>query len=393
MPTTDWMMVTTGVSSPSSGQNAWSNPQYITSDIGLFLVYHYDNLGGGAYSAYLIGTGLDFSTIPAGSTINGIEVRIKGFSAQFEHARVQLRYNGAGVGNVLDVGTDTGGFRDYDLGSSSDLWGWTPTADQIKNSTFGVQLRLYNIYPKDVSGNSAFDYFKVRITYTQPASPPVVTDDSATGTAGTASTKQMSATNTPTSWSLPYNPPTGVSINNSGLVSWNTSTAAGSYSISVAAFNAGGSGLGTLSLTMNSPSAPSVLNPSSLTGVINRTFLTTISGDNSPTSYNATLPSWLSVNTGTGLVSGLPPVGVNKNVNLIFYAINSNGSGSKNITLSLSKSPEASGFFTKSRTSRPYSQGGKTIFSGGTIMYQSGNQTVAQPDIGGRLDQFKYYGD
>jgi len=392
MPTTDWKLVTSGTSSPSSGNNAWATPSNITNDSGNLQAGHYDNLGGGAYSAYLIGINLDFSSIPAGSTINGIEVRIKGSSPSFEHSRVQLRYNGSGVGNVVDVGTDTGGYRDYDLGSSSDLWGWTPTADQIKSSTFGVHLRLYNIFPKDVSGTSVFDYFKVRITYTEPVSAPVVTDDSATGTAGTASTKQMSATNTPTSWSLPYSPPTGVSINNSGLVSWNTSTAAGSYSISVAAFNAGGSGLGTLSLTMNSASPPSVLNPSTLTGVIGRTFFTTISGDSTPTSYNASLPSWLSVHTGTGLVSGLPPVGVNKNIALIFYAVNANGSGSKSVSLNLSKSPEASGFFNKCRTSFSFNQAGYTVNFGGRSMFNiSGYNQSVSPDIGGRLDQVKYY--
>lgn len=176
---------------------------------------------------------------------------------------------------------------------------------------------------------------------------------------------------------------TAVSPAGTGIVDVGVTTGSGSfYSSKVNGF------------TYAAPGPPTVLNPSFTTGVINSLFTTTISGTNTPTLYSGiNLPTWMYINTGNGLLSGLPPVGSTKNLIFTIYAINSNGSGSKDITLNLNKTPNASGFTTKARASRPYSQGGKTIFTGGTIIYQSGQSKLAQnPDIGGRLDQFRYYG-
>lgn len=79
---------------------------------------------------------------------------------------------------------------------------------------------------------------------------PVVTNNSASAVQGVGGTAQMAASNSPTSWSLTGTPPTGASINSSGLVTWTSATPAAVHTIGVRATNAGGSGDGTLTLTI-----------------------------------------------------------------------------------------------------------------------------------------------
>lgn len=79
---------------------------------------------------------------------------------------------------------------------------------------------------------------------------PTVTSRAASGAPGVGGTAQMSATEEPTSWSLQGSPPTGVSIDSSGLVTWASATPAGVYSITVRATNSLGNGDGTLTLAI-----------------------------------------------------------------------------------------------------------------------------------------------
>jgi hypothetical protein len=109
-----------------------------------------DPISGSGYVNYLVCTQLA-SSIPAGSTINGITVKIE-------------RYNGEG-GEMLTItdnaiyltkdGTNTVGSNksagvtwsltdpntlNETFGSSSDLWGTTFTAAEVNASTFGVMI-------------------------------------------------------------------------------------------------------------------------------------------------------------------------------------------------------------------------------------------------------------
>ncbi len=85
--------------------------------------------------------------------------------------------------------------------------------------------------------------------------PPVITSSaSATGQVGSAFNYQITATNSPTSFSAP-DLPAGLSINTgTGLIS-GTPTAAGSPSITLSATNASGTGTATLALTVTNSSA------------------------------------------------------------------------------------------------------------------------------------------
>jgi hypothetical protein len=78
--------------------------------------------------------------------------------------------------------------------------------------------------------------------------PPVVSYGSPTGTYGTAFSYQVSASNSPTSFSASNLPP-GLSINNSGLIS-GFPTATGHYSATVYANNSNGQGSNTIAITV-----------------------------------------------------------------------------------------------------------------------------------------------
>jgi hypothetical protein len=97
-------------------------------------------------------------------------------------------------------------------------------------------------------------------TFTLPAttgtSTPVITSaSSATGTAGTAFSYQITATNNPTNFDA-SGLPAGLRVNtSSGLIS-GTPTAAGLFKIALSASNASGTGTGTLTFTVNSGGSP-----------------------------------------------------------------------------------------------------------------------------------------
>lgn len=118
-------------------------------------------------------------------------------------------------------------------GLRAGLWGWGGPYADVTINTF-----------------SANDYVA-----------PTVTNNSASGTYGDGGTVQMSASESPTSWSLTGSPPTGVSIDNAGLVTWTGATPVGVHSIGVRATNAYGNGDGTLTLTITDPPAAAATGP------------------------------------------------------------------------------------------------------------------------------------
>src|SRR5439155_21188355 len=122
---------------------------------------------------------------------------------------------------------------------------------------------------------------------------------------GVAFSYQITATNNPTSYNATGLPP-GLSVNTStGLIS-GTPTTAGTYSVTISATNAGGTGSATLTLTIK-PAAPVITSPLTATGTVGVAFSYPITATNNPTSFNATgLPAGLPVNTSTGLISGTP---------------------------------------------------------------------------------------
>src|SRR6266568_3722428 len=117
------------------------------------------------------------------------------------------------------------------------------------------------------------------------------------------------------------------------------SSVATAGTVSVTVVNPGGSG-GTSNaqtFTVTNPPAP-VVTGGTQTGTVGVAFSYQIAASNCPTSYNATgLPSGLSVNTSTGLISGTPTTAGTYTVTI--SATNAGGTGSATLTLTINNPP------------------------------------------------------
>ncbi len=150
--------------------------------------------------------------------------------------------------------------------------------------------------------------FAVGSAASPPSAPVITSPANATATASSAFSYAITATNSPTSFNA-TGLPAALTINTvTGLIS-GTPQSVGTSTITLSATNAGGTGTGTLVLTINPSTnpAPIVTSPLSAAGSVGSSFSYTITGTNAPTSYNATgLPSGLSINKATGVISGIP---------------------------------------------------------------------------------------
>ncbi len=165
------------------------------------------------------------------------------------------------------------------------------------------------------------------------ASLPVITSaTSASGSVGTAFSYQITASNSPWRYGS-TSLPAGITLNTrTGLIS-GTPTAAGTYDITVEATNRRGTGTATLTATI-SGSAPVINSAATASGTEGSAFSYQITATNSPTSFGATgLPSGLSVNSSTGLISGTPSATGTSSVTL--SATNSSGMGSGPLSVTI----------------------------------------------------------
>jgi len=160
-------------------------------------------------------------------------------------------------------------------------------------------------------------------------------------TVGSVFSQAVTASNTPTSYSV-LGPGW---LKMSGNVLTGTPPAPATYLATLIAANA--NGVGTEPITINAttsggsgPVAPSITSSGTASGTTGSAFSYQIVANNSPTSYGATgLPAGLSINTGTGVISGTPSATGTTNVTIT--ASNAGGTGSKTLTITISAGASA----------------------------------------------------
>jgi len=211
------------------------------------------------------------------------------------------------------------------VNSSTGLISGTPTPV----GTFSASISAINLTG---SGSSAL------IITILPPPPPVITSaTAATGTNGSAFNYQIAASNNPTSYAA-SGLPDGLSLNSStGLIS-GTPTPVGTFNASISAINAGGTGTASFAIDILPPPPPVITSASAATGTNGNAFSYQITASSNPTSYAASgLSDGLSVDPGTGLISGTPAV--TATFNAIVSAINLGGTGSASVRIAIVPPP------------------------------------------------------
>lgn len=173
MPDTGWVLTGLGTN-VATGTKAWTTPNNI-STAGDGAYAQAASMKSGGTSQILVASTFDFSSIPVGASITGIEARVRKRSnfatACIDHT-IQIMVGSTAVGsNLADSVTEWGtGFADANYGGSSNLWGATPSRSDVVSSTFGLHTRAA------VTGSSMTRYAEVatvemKITYSLGGNP------------------------------------------------------------------------------------------------------------------------------------------------------------------------------------------------------------------------------
>jgi hypothetical protein len=284
-------------------------------------------------------------------------------------------YSGIDLVNPIDtqVGA-TGGAGSVSSGSAATkyagdvIYGYCATEDGgicSAGSGFNVRSTFNNKLIEDqLSGNpgnyaatgAATNGWTMQMVALKPASsvvggaPAITSTTTASGTVGSAFSYQIAATNTPTSYAA-TGLAGGLSVNTAtGLISGTPTTSATS-TVTLSATNGSGTGNATLTLTIHAAAtpAPAITSATSASGTVESAFSYQITATNTPSSYAAVdLPAGLSVNTGTGLISGTPTTSATLTVAL--SATNGSGTGTASLTLTINPDPPASPAITSANS-------------------------------------------
>jgi len=171
MTDTGFKLATSGADEAYSGSTiAWSNPSNVTASDDTRSIAALSPTG--SKSDYLKASGFDFSAVPAGSTILGVEARVeKGLgsgSGNCHDERVFIRVGDAGTlsNNKADTTTNwAASDTQITYGGAADLWGLSLTQSDLTN----LQV-LFAAVSVTNARQARVDAIDVRITYTPPAS-------------------------------------------------------------------------------------------------------------------------------------------------------------------------------------------------------------------------------
>lgn len=168
-----------------------------------------------------------------------------------------------------------------------------------------------------------------------PLIPVITSSSDASGNASVAFSYQITANNSPTSFSA-TGLPTGLSVNTtSGLISGIITTTGTFNNITVSASSAGGTSTATAALTITiNPPPPVITSPLTATGQVGAKFFYQITATNGPFRlFSASGLPGLSVDVFTGLISGTPTQA--GTFSFLIKANNNGGSGTALVTLTV----------------------------------------------------------
>lgn len=208
-------------------------------------------------------------------------------------------------------------------------------AAQVKSfrltSPSGVMLAEATMnVPATVNGATVHSY----VDFGGSAPAPVITSSlSATGRVGQAFSYTINASNSPSSYSA-SGLPAGLTIQSASISGMPTQ--AGTFSVQIGASNSAGTGSAALQIQINPAlvAAPVITSATTASAQVGGNFSYTITATNSPTSYGASsLPSGLSLNATTGVISGKPTQA--GTYALTLEANNAGGTGSRALVISV----------------------------------------------------------
>lgn len=168
MSVTGWKFPQTAANVSRAGStDAWTYESRIQADDTSYAPCTPDY---NSYSDWLFGSNFGFTTsdIPAGSTIDGIELEIGAYTQRSSAARddaLYLRLSGSNTGNDKASATSySSSMATRTYGGATDTWGATLSAANVIDTTFGIALSIYRTDSR--SFDMYMDYFKIRIYYT-----------------------------------------------------------------------------------------------------------------------------------------------------------------------------------------------------------------------------------
>ena len=165
------------VNGSGGGSTNWTNPGNVTVSDNSYATFlaQFD----GDFSKDLDCTNFGF-TIPAGSTIDGIQVNIERRGTDISDVDINL-LNGDGAGGESAQDKSTGAsWSSTDtvdsFGGPTDTWGETWSVSDVNSSSFGVRIQCQDNSgggPIPIMGYASIDHVEIVVYYTAVASSDV----------------------------------------------------------------------------------------------------------------------------------------------------------------------------------------------------------------------------